>query len=139
LPFVAVEDRKRLPKTPSIYFAINSQGSIQYIGKSMNPCQRWANHHRLGQVQECRIAYLICDAALLNEVEQALIEYFAPPLNNSRATNTPTRAVFYLPPELKTKLEALASKRNRSVSNLLETLAKDVVEQAEESGELPRD
>lgn len=59
-------------------------------------------------------------------------------LTSPMPTKNP-RVVVYLSPELKAKLEALASKRNRSVSNLLETVAKEVVEQAEESGELPCD
>jgi predicted transcriptional regulator len=44
--------------------------------------------------------------------------------------------VVYLTDELKNDLEALASKRNRSVSNLLETLAKEEVEKAKVAGEL---
>ncbi|MGL5061898.1 MAG: GIY-YIG nuclease family protein [Microcoleus sp.] len=81
LPCVSVEDRKRLPKTPSIYFAIDAQNQIQYIGRSINPRQRWANHHRFGEVQNCRISYFECDAILLSEIELALIDYFNPPLN----------------------------------------------------------
>jgi putative transcriptional regulator len=32
-------------------------------------------------VQECRIAYMQCDAVLLYEIETALIGWFTPPLN----------------------------------------------------------
>lgn len=46
------------------------------------------------------------------------------------------RVVVYLSPELKQALESLAEKRNRSVSNLLETLAKKEVEQAQKDGEI---
>lgn len=46
------------------------------------------------------------------------------------------RVVVYLSKELKADLEALAEKRNRSVSNLLETLAKEEVERAKERGEI---
>jgi len=46
------------------------------------------------------------------------------------------RVVVYLSETLKTKLERLAAKRNRSVSNLLETLAKEEVERAENTGEI---
>ena len=53
----------------------------------------------------------------------------------SVATKKP-RVVVYLDESLKDLLEALADKRNRSVSNLLETLAKQEVEQAKVSGEL---
>jgi DNA-binding MarR family transcriptional regulator len=46
------------------------------------------------------------------------------------------RVVVYLTAELKAGLEALAAKRNRSVSNLLETLAKEEVEKAKRQGEI---
>ncbi len=46
------------------------------------------------------------------------------------------RVVVYLDESLKELLELLAEKRNRSVSNLLETLAKQEVEQAKQRGEL---
>lgn len=42
----------------------------------------------------------------------------------------------YIEPELKEKLERLAERRNRSISNLLETLIREEIEQAEEKGEL---
>ncbi|MBD2023805.1 ribbon-helix-helix protein, CopG family [Leptolyngbya sp. FACHB-711] len=42
----------------------------------------------------------------------------------------------YVEPELKEKLERLAERRNRSVSNLLETLIREEVEQAERTGEI---
>ncbi|NET61300.1 MAG: hypothetical protein F6K47_35790 [Symploca sp. SIO2E6] len=86
LPSVSLELRSQLPITPSIYFAIDTQGVIQYIGRSVNPKQRWANHHRLNEFNEIggiKIAWLeVNDESLLNEIEQALIEYFDPPLNN---------------------------------------------------------
>jgi len=53
----------------------------------------------------------------------------------SVATKKP-RVVVYLDASLKERLEALADKRNRSISNLLETLAKQEIEEAQESGEL---
>lgn len=53
----------------------------------------------------------------------------------SVATKKP-RVVVYLDESLKELLELLADKRNRSVSNLLETLAKQEVEQARIRGEL---
>jgi predicted transcriptional regulator len=47
------------------------------------------------------------------------------------------RVVVYLSPELKAQLEVLADKQNRSVSNLLETLAREAIEEAKKSGVLP--
>lgn len=54
------------------------------------------------------------------------------------ATKKP-RVVVYLDESLKQVLEDLADKRNRSVSNLLETLAKREIEQAKASGELNKE
>lgn len=51
------------------------------------------------------------------------------------ATNKP-RVVVYLDNDLKVALEELAIKRNRSISNLLQTLAKEEIRQAQASGEL---
>ena len=81
LPSVPVSDRKQLPEVPCIYFAIDSADTIQYIGKSVNPRRRWAQHHKRGSVEGCRIAYFDCDEILLDEIELALISYFDPPLN----------------------------------------------------------
>lgn len=53
----------------------------------------------------------------------------------SVATKKP-RVVVYLDESLKELLELLADRRNRSVSNLLETLAKQEVEKAKDTGEL---
>ncbi len=84
LPSVALEERLQLPKTPCIYFAIDSQGVVQYIGRSNNPRNRWQSHHKgieLALIGGIRIAYLESEVALLSEIERALIAYFCPPLN----------------------------------------------------------
>lgn len=138
LPSVAVEDRKKLPEVPSIYFAIDGNNQIQYIGRSVNPRQRWASHHRIGQVQECRIACMECDPSLLNEVERALIEYFDPPLNGLIAPkNTDKKKISAYPPDaLKRDAEALAELEKRSLSNLIEVLLQRAVNQAKSDGRL---
>jgi hypothetical protein len=51
------------------------------------------------------------------------------------ATKKP-RVVFYLDEWLKDDLERLAAVENRSVSNLLETVAKTVVDQAKKEGKI---
>jgi len=84
LPSVALDDRRSLPSKPCIYFAIDARGVVQYIGRSANPRKRWRQHHcapALAELPEVRIAYLRLDEDLLSEVEQALIEWFSPPLN----------------------------------------------------------
>jgi hypothetical protein len=86
LPSVAISEKKQLPESPCIYFAIDSCDQIQYIGRSVNPRQRWQNHHRQAQLIGCRIAYMPCDAALLDEIETALIEWFSPGLNRTQSS-----------------------------------------------------
>lgn len=85
LPWLPLEEKAAFPKRPSIYFAIDNLGNVQYIGRSVNTKKRWAQHHRyaaLSSMGEVRIAYLFVDAPeLLPEVEKALIQWFQPPLN----------------------------------------------------------
>jgi DNA-binding Xre family transcriptional regulator len=90
LPSVPLEDRRQLPTVPCIYFAIDSQGTVQYIGQTKNPRNRWAQHHRHDQLEEMggvRIAYVHVDVDLLEPVEAALIDWFNPPLNGTLTPN----------------------------------------------------
>lgn len=84
LPWLPLDARSAFPRQPAIYFAIDSQNQIQYIGRSINPQTRWQYHHQYRQLQaigSIRIAYLFMDADLLPEIEEALISWFNPPLN----------------------------------------------------------
>ncbi len=84
LPWMPLEEKSAFPKQSAIYFAIDSLGDIQYIGRSANVKMRWVNHHRFDDLQSIgniRIAYLFMEADLLPSVEAALIEWFNPPLN----------------------------------------------------------
>ncbi len=49
LPSVDLNERSQLPSQPCIYFAIDSQGIIQYIGRSVNPRLRW-NANKFWQI-----------------------------------------------------------------------------------------
>jgi len=58
-------------------------------------------------------------------------------LTGSEIVATSKAKVFaYIEPELKEELERLADVRNRSISNLMETLIRDELERARLSGEL---
>jgi hypothetical protein len=85
LPWLPLEARSAFPRQPAIYFAINRDGEVQYIGISQDPKRRWAQHHRYEDLQESKgvkIAYLFVeDVALLRPIESALIAWFRPPLN----------------------------------------------------------
>lgn len=54
----------------------------------------------------------------------------------SEVATSKAKVFAYVEPELKEKLERLAERRNRSVSNLLETLIREEIEQAEKTKEI---
>lgn len=88
LPSVTLERRCELPQESGIYFAIDTENVVQYIGLSKNIQRRWLQHHRydvLATIDGVRIAYLlVSDVTLLPEIEAALIEWFQPILNGKR-------------------------------------------------------
>jgi DNA-binding Xre family transcriptional regulator len=87
LPALPLTDRQSFPPVSCIYFAIDSQGEIQYIGRTVNMQQRWITHHRypvLAGMEQIRIAYMPVEPDLLPSVEAALIDWFDPPLNGAR-------------------------------------------------------
>ena len=92
LPWLPLEEKSAFPKKSAIYFAIDSLGTIQYIGRSLDVHQRWLNHHKyktLNDIGNIKIAYLFIDAVeLLPEIEAALIDWFNPPLNISHRYKT---------------------------------------------------
>lgn len=84
LPSLPLEQKKSLPKYGGIYFVINSDDEILYIGRSSNLRSRWQNHHRHHQFEKntSRIAWLeVSDTSLLADIESALISWFHPQLN----------------------------------------------------------
>lgn len=85
LPSLPLEQRKALPFISAIYLAIDSQGVVQYVGRSRNLNRRWVQHHRLldlAHLFEVKIAWLeVSDTELLPEIEKSLICWFNPPLN----------------------------------------------------------
>lgn len=88
LSSLSLEERKQLPKVSGVYFAIDSLGVVQYIGRSVNINKRWKKHHKLDQLEKqpgIKIAYLqIDEISLLPKIEEALINWFQPCLNSSQ-------------------------------------------------------
>jgi hypothetical protein len=137
LPSVALTDKSKLPTIPCVYLAIDSQGVVQYIGRSVNPRDRWRGHHRneeLSDIGGVRIAYLTVDRDLLCEVEKALIQWFNPPLNGSRASraNKEGRKTGYVPMQVPKDFHALlqdeAKRRGMNMTVLLRRYGRLMVE-----------
>jgi DNA-binding XRE family transcriptional regulator len=87
LPSVFFEWKAALPKCAGIYFVIDNNEEVLYIGRSKDINQRWSSvgHHRHNQLSSMsgvRIAWMeVTDLLLLPDIESALIDWFCPVLN----------------------------------------------------------
>ena len=134
LPSVPLEDRSRFPQTPCIYFAIDSQDVIQYIGRSVNPKNRWVTHHKqaaLQNVGSIKIAYLFVDSPeLLPDIEAALIKWFHPTLNGYRRPANPRKkretikSSYLMDSDLKAETVRTANEDDRNETQQLHYLAR---------------
>lgn len=87
LPSLRLESRHNLPDKPAIYFVVDEDEEILYIGKALRLVKRWRGHHRLAQLEQLgnvRIAWMECEEKLISSFEVALIAHFNPPLNHGR-------------------------------------------------------
>lgn len=96
LPWLPLEAKSAFPRQPCVYFAIDDQNAIQYVGRAKNAKQRWGSHHKykdLKALDGIRIAYLFLPADSLPKVEAQFIARFAPPLNctTHRTVTTPKK------------------------------------------------
>jgi predicted GIY-YIG superfamily endonuclease len=89
LPSVSLDERRHLPDCAGVYFAIDAQNRILYIGKAKRLVMRWQNHHRRHKLQEMhqispvRLAWQVWSLADLAEAEKSAIQQFQPLLNNT--------------------------------------------------------
>lgn len=84
LPCLPLEKKSLLPAIPCVYFAIDSQGIVQYIGQTKNLKKRWELHHKgidLALLGGVKISYLCVELSLLEKLESAFIHLFKPPFN----------------------------------------------------------
>ncbi len=86
LPSLSLLERNKLPKCGAVYFLIDRDKNILYIGKSLNVCHRWKSHKLLTLLRlnnsEYTIAWYECaDTNNLREIEVSLIKLFTPKLN----------------------------------------------------------
>jgi hypothetical protein len=132
LPWLPLEARTNLPELPGIYFVLDGYKTPLYIGRSANIRQRWNTHHRLNDIKnlpDIAIAWLeVSEPSLLDSVEQALIDWFDPPLNGkaiSQPLNTTRRANFKLNLGIRKLLKNKAERNSRSESAQVEQFVKE--------------
>ena len=143
LPSVSLSNKNLLPKSPGIYFVIDSEKRIQYIGRSGSLHQRWSQHHRIKEFRKqksMKIVYLkINELSLLPEIEKALIKWFKPRLNGMQTSlistlsrpqkaepgkygETKNRYQFMLTATASDRVDEMAEKLNITRSEVLERL-----------------
>ncbi len=98
LPKVALENRKELPLVSGIYYVIDQNNIIWYIGQAKNLQGRWKSksHHRLFQLKSQKkvkftIYYRTLESSKLNETEQKEIAKYHPHLNQSKVKHQKVR------------------------------------------------
>ena len=100
LPSLAFEYRADLPPTPAVYFVLNDQRSVMYIGATENLRVRWKSHHRAPQmvVGAYRIHWTeVADADQRSAMERQAIDYFRPLWNRTEVpTDDMKRVVAYI-------------------------------------------
>lgn len=130
LPWLPLEEKTAFPRRPAIYFAIDSLGNVQYIGRAKNVHSRWGKHHKyqaLSAIADIKIAYLFIDTPeLLPDIEQALIGYFDPPLNiatgRPRRTRPYDRVNYKLDSATRRLLTAMSERKGRNEGAQVEQL-----------------
>ena len=68
LPTVTFGTRSELPDVPAVYFVLDGECQVQYVGRSKRLNFRWRSHHRMVAFQQLanfRIAYLALEDASL--------------------------------------------------------------------------
>ena len=103
LPSLSLSQRNTLPKCPAVYFAVDSENRVLYVGRANNLLARWKDHHRQEQLNrinrrnKIKIAWLICpnELKVLVTTEIYFIELYHPLLNR-----TPVPAKKITPSEL---------------------------------------
>ena len=86
LPSLAFEHRRDLPPVPAVYFVLDAQRNVMYIGQTVNLRDRWKAHHRALQMERggYRIHWRgVTDEQERLDAERQSIKYFRPPWNRS--------------------------------------------------------
>ena len=92
LPSVELLEKEKLPTTAGIYFVVDSNNQIWYIGQAQNLKNRWINHHRYDQLEKInkknsiKLKWYKCEnnKDILNRLENYFIDTYYPILNQTK-------------------------------------------------------
>ncbi|MEA5554278.1 hypothetical protein VB713_25415 [Anabaena cylindrica UHCC 0172] len=98
LPNLPLKKREILPKKSGIYYVIDDQSIIWYIGQAKSLRSRWSgnSHHRIYQLEKQRkkvftIYYELVNETQLDIIEKQRIEQYNPQLNGTIVKNKKLR------------------------------------------------
>lgn len=102
LPWLPLAQRSELPEVTAIYFVLDADNVVLYIGRTRSLQQRWVNHHRLQHflpLADVRIAWLaVAERETLMELERLSIVHFNPPVNGLMPVRIPRQPISVPPP-----------------------------------------
>ncbi|MBW4522652.1 MAG: GIY-YIG nuclease family protein [Scytolyngbya sp. HA4215-MV1] len=88
-PWLPLELKQFFPAVPAIYFCVDEDDCIQYIGQTRNLKQRFSCHHRLTELEnlvDARVYFRFFkqeDTRLLIPYEKVFIREFQPQMNRN--------------------------------------------------------
>lgn len=123
LPSIPLMDIGELPSCPALYFVLDSNNAVLYIGYASSLQNRWRAHHRLidfVQIPNARIAWMvISEPQMLPSLERVCIDYFQPPLNRTFWAHTPYRLQIFVPDEeAREAMKDVAHREKKSLQQL---------------------
>ena len=92
LPYVEFMEKDKLPEIAGIYFAIDKNHKVYYVGKAQNLRNRWVGHHRYDQLKEInkktniKLSWYGCEnnENTLTQLENYFIATYHPVLNQTK-------------------------------------------------------
>lgn len=109
LPSVTFEDRSQLPGDPAVYFIVDLNEIIVYIGQADNLRMRWVSHHRAPQMcAGYRIFWQSAPKTDLVAIEERAIAEYRPVWNGSSVQGEKRHATIRPSKEMRERLEALS-------------------------------
>lgn len=89
---LAIAQVALLPSVSAVYLVFRGQEVI-YVGRTGDLRQRWRDHHRWPQVQDCEIGWIEMPVELTAAWEQTLITTLRPALNGTEQVDNSGRPI----------------------------------------------
>jgi hypothetical protein len=110
-PHLDLKSRELLPESSGIYYILDDDNIVWYIGKAKNLKVRWtgAGHHRLAQLQKqvkkrLIVYYELVPEPILDQTERQRIEQHSPQLNGTKVKSQKSKPIEVLLRETLTEL-----------------------------------